>query len=148
MNNNVVLGFARRLQSAGSFCTLRFNTRGVGGSGGRSGWSGKSERKDIIAAINYLRTLKEVAKVVLIGYSFGAAVGLSVSETVGDKVDAYVAVSYPRGFWTSFLFKSHYSRADSKKPKLFVIGDKGTDLNPSNATLTHFAQMTSLVLAH
>lgn len=125
MDNNVVLSLAKRLQELGNYCTLRFNTRGVGRSQGRSGWTGKSERQDIIAAIAHMKSLEHVGAVVLIGYSFGAAVGLSINGTVGDQVDAYVAVSYPRGFWTSFLFKSHYNLADSQKPKLFIIGDKG-----------------------
>ena len=68
--DNPVVRAVRLAFAAKGFSTLRFNFRGVGGSGGRHG-SGIAEREDVRAAIAHLRTLG-AAEVDLAGYSFGS----------------------------------------------------------------------------
>lgn len=60
--------------------TLRFNFRGVGGSQGVYG-EGSGEVSDVIAAVNYLKS-EGRAKVVLCGYSFGAAMAIRAASTL------------------------------------------------------------------
>lgn len=125
MRNNVVAALAFSLQNTGRYMTLRFNTRGVGRSKGSSTWTGKSERNDFIAAVSFVRGQENVKKIYFVGYSFGSAVGLSANKAYGEVVDGYIAISYPKGFFSSFLFSSHYKLADSNKDKLFIHGDNG-----------------------
>ncbi len=75
MWNPVVETVAQALFSAG-ISTLRFNFRGVGGSGG-SFDEGRGEQEDLLAALAFLedRGLKEILPA---GYSFGAWVTAGV----------------------------------------------------------------------
>ena len=63
-----------------SIASLRFNFRGVGNSGG-SYDEGRGEQDDVIAALDYLSTLKEIdsRKIGLAGYSFGGMVADAVA---------------------------------------------------------------------
>ncbi|MEM1885714.1 MAG: hypothetical protein QXZ24_08960, partial [Candidatus Jordarchaeales archaeon] len=79
MHNNVVSALFYTLPENG-IVALRFNFRGVDGSQGEYE-NGIGEKEDVNSAINYLikelsPRLKEVA---VIGYSFGAWVGLSAA---------------------------------------------------------------------
>lgn len=126
--NNVVLALQRSLNSIG-ITTVRFDFRGVGQSQGWCTWRGIEERKDVEAVLKFTKSeVAGISKVALIAYSFGAAVGWSVSEMLARDglIHACVAVGYPKGFWASFLFSQHYALVDPKAaiPKLFVIGDR------------------------
>jgi alpha/beta superfamily hydrolase len=94
MDNNVVLGLAAALGHAG-LAVLRFNFRGVGESGGEHGGGGP-ERGDVAAAIAYLGSIPGVdeARLAVVGYSFGAAVGLPAG-CADVRVRALVAVAPP-----------------------------------------------------
>mmetsp|Transcript_8151 Transcript_8151/g.10318 ORF Transcript_8151/g.10318 Transcript_8151/m.10318 type:complete len:233 (+) Transcript_8151:91-789(+) len=122
-NNNVVMGVSSALIREG-YSTLRFNFRGVGASRGSSSWKGVSEREDVKNAIEFVKTFDGIEKVVIVGYSFGSAVSLAISSDpkYDDMVDAYVLIGYPRGFWASFMFASHYNLANTSKPKYFILG--------------------------
>ncbi len=74
--DTVVAGLCRGLVDAG-LRVLRFDFRGVGGSGGSHG-GGQPERADLIAAIDLLAA--EGLEVMIAGYSFGADVALSVAH--------------------------------------------------------------------
>jgi uncharacterized protein len=116
MNNKVVYTIVQMLTEA-SIVALRFNFRGVGGSEGEFGY-GIKEHEDVLAAISYLTTVKEVdtLKIGLAGYSFGAVVGMPVD--VRDKrVKALAAISPP------FPLSDFQFLMDSKKPKFLVLGD-------------------------
>lgn len=99
MHNNVVNAIEKGFFD-NEFTTLRFNFRGVGGSGG-SYDEGNGEVTDVLAALSFLTgCLDETAYVVLSGYSFGAWVAAKAA-TKADQVDAMFLVSYPLAFYPS-----------------------------------------------
>jgi alpha/beta superfamily hydrolase len=118
----VIVATARELARRGTVA-LRFNFRGVGRSEGTFG-EGSAEVADVAGAAEYLTRSDSVdaERLYLMGYSFGAAVGLSyVEEDPG--VSAIVALCLPLGSMTlgslDETFWSEYS-----KPKLFLAGDR------------------------
>lgn len=80
MDSPVVITAQRAFAALGG-TALRFNFRGVGGSGGRSE-SGAVETADLEAAVDFLRLrYGSAVKVHLLGYSYGAwIVGQAVSR--------------------------------------------------------------------
>jgi alpha/beta superfamily hydrolase len=114
MDNNVVDAVCEQLEN--SMIALKFNCRGVGGSEGHS-TGGKEEGKDVLAAINYLKTNKAVdqKKLVFIGYSWGTFAGLPVTYKNPD-IKLVVAISCPVGMWNYNYFK------ECSKPKLMIAG--------------------------
>ena len=76
MHNKVVYRAAKAALSLG-FATLRFNFRGAGNSVGTF-TGGDGERQDVRAALDYLTARFAALPVCLIGFSFGAWVGLAV----------------------------------------------------------------------
>jgi len=79
MHNKVVFRAAKAAWQAG-LPTLRFNFRGVGKSTG-SFSDGIGECEDVTAALDYLGTRFPAVPVCLIGFSFGASVGLRVGAS-------------------------------------------------------------------
>jgi len=117
MHNNVVAAVCAALSTRG-WAALCFNFRGVGGSqGAYSG--GVGEQEDVRAALIYLASVPEVTpdRFAVVGYSFGAWVGLSA--TADDaRVLALVAISPPlRMYDFGFL-------ATCAKPKLLLYGNR------------------------
>lgn len=116
MENNVVVGVQQALAGAG-IATLRFNLRGVGKSGGGiAGPDGDPE--DVALVVEYFRKYKGIDpdKVAVVGYSYGAMVGLAVSM-LDMKIPALAAISPPIA-----AFQMQYmSRID--KPLLAISGD-------------------------
>lgn len=80
------------------YVTLRFNFRGVGLSGGSYG-GGEGEVRDALGAIDYLRAQGQfpVAAASMIGYSFGAWVGLRAAAE--EDVKKAVALCIPAGLF-------------------------------------------------
>jgi len=98
--------------------SIRFNFRGVGNSEGISG-NGEGEREDLISVCKFLLNGEfGIRRILIIGYSFGATIGASVSGEF-DEIIGYVAISYPFSFIPQFI-----SHAQIKKPKFFIIGDR------------------------
>jgi alpha/beta superfamily hydrolase len=93
MDNPVVTGVARACTEAG-LATLRFNFRGVGGSGGA--WDdGRGEQDDVRAALAHLRRLLPAgAPVALAGYSFGAAMSAAVAGA-GEALGGLALIAPP-----------------------------------------------------
>jgi alpha/beta superfamily hydrolase len=120
MENNVVVALCRAL-AGGGMVALRFNFRGVGGSGGSYG-GGFGERQDARAALDFLSGLTEVGsgRLGLAGYSFGALVALSAAD---ERVRALAAVSPPAGGLDPAAFRSGI-------PTLLVSGDRD-DVSPA-----------------
>ncbi len=113
MHNKVVFRAARALQELG-MVVLRFNFRGVGKSTGTYDY-GHGEKDDVGAAIDYLDDQYPESGIVLVGYSFGAWVGLQVG-CQDERVTHLVGIGAPVGMSDfSFLI-------ECKKPKLFIHG--------------------------
>lgn len=92
MHNNVVSALVAGLQNAG-IATLRFNFRGVGGSGG-SHDDGNGEVDDVKAAVTCLLARSGVKTVAVAGYSFGSYVGLKAGAD-DPRVHGLVGVALP-----------------------------------------------------
>ncbi len=111
MHNKVVFRIAKATLSLG-MPTLRFNFRGVGKSAG-SYDSGRGERDDVAAALDFLRARFPERPIILAGFSFGSWVGLAAGAQDPD-VRALVGVGLPVGSLPfAFLL-------GVKKPKLIV----------------------------
>ena len=112
MHNSVVVAICEGLCADG-MGALRFNFRGVGGSGGSFG-GGVEERRDVRAALDYLEGNPAVdgGRIGLAGYSFGALVALSA---VDERVQGVAAVSPP-------LAMQDLSGRELRCPPLFVFG--------------------------
>lgn len=112
MENNVVVALCRALAEGGT-AALRFNFRGVGGSGGSYG-AGVGEREDARAALEFLAGRPEVdsGRLGLAGYSFGAVVALGAA---GERLRALAAVSPPAGGPAS---------SQVRVPTLLISGDR------------------------
>jgi alpha/beta superfamily hydrolase len=131
MYNNIVAALAEAFQQAGMM-TLRFNFRGVGGSGGTHG-EGQAEVEDVQGAVSYVLRRQTVASVVVAGYSFGSMVGLRAG--VADaRVHALIGVALPVGMRdASFL-------TAAQKPLLLISGDRD-DISPLAALQALVAQL-------
>jgi len=140
--NNVVLGVSSLLCNEFSITALAFNFRGVGESTGSGSWRGSYERDDAIAACRYLLNMENGPKnIYVIGYSYGAAIGSSVADELVD-IKGYVAISYPFGV-IYFLFLWHLvEKANSSKPKLYIMGDVDnfTGINNFNNKFTNLPE--------
>lgn len=112
MENNVVVALCRALAEGGT-AALRFNFRGVGGSGGSYG-AGVGEREDARAALEFLAGRPEVdgGRLGLAGYSFGAVVALGAAD---ERPRALAAVSPPAGTPAS---------SQVRVPTLLISGDR------------------------
>ena len=93
MTNKVAYTLARAANLAGANA-LRFNFRGVGQSAG-SYDEGRGELQDTLAAIDWVRTELSPRRLLLGGFSFGAA--MAVAASAERACDALVMVAPPVG---------------------------------------------------
>jgi len=115
MNNNVVLGVEAVLSDA-DFTTLRFDFRGVGRSKGAYD-GGVGELDDVRRAVDFLAADAAVGKIFVVGYSFGAAVGLKAGAE-DSRVAALVGIAPPTALDPcEFL-------GNVEKPMLLVAGSQ------------------------
>jgi alpha/beta superfamily hydrolase len=91
MDNPVVVAIKNAYQAKG-YATLRFNFRGVGGSGGTYD-SGIGEQEDVRSALAYLQG-RGVKHIDLAGYSFGTHVNAEAIRN-GAVVERMIMVSPP-----------------------------------------------------
>ncbi len=115
MHNKVVFRAAKAALLLG-LPTLRFNFRGAGHSVGTF-TGGNGERDDVRAALDYLELHFRGLPVCLMGFSFGAWVGLEVGST-DRRVSALVGLGVPVSL-SSFDFLR-----DVTKPKLILQGTR------------------------
>jgi uncharacterized protein len=139
MHNAVVKAIAHALTEGGALA-LRFNFRGVEESGGRYD-RGRAEQEDVAGAVRWLMKQPEVDtwQVSVVGYSFGAWVGLTYAQS-DPRIAAVAGVglvpwSYDldvtesdlmgktRDFAPGFL-------ASFTRPKLFVSGEDDQFTSP------------------
>ncbi len=118
MDNSVVTAVVGALAARG-WATLRFNFRGVGGSGGAFA-DGIGERADAGAALDALAAHCPGARLLLGGYSFGAAIALDLG-LARDDVAAVLAVAPP---FAVLPFDGRAERRRTDKPVLLITGDR------------------------
>ena len=114
MHNKVVFRAAAALNDAG-LTVLRINFRGVGQSTGQHD-DGRGEQDDVRTGLDYLSQHYPGQRMFLCGFSFGAAVGLTVG--IGDpRVGHLIGIGTPlKKYDFSFL-------ASCRKPLLLVHGE-------------------------
>ncbi len=88
--NGVIERLFQALPQAG-ITTLRFDFRGVNDSQGTHG-DGNDERLDVAAGVEVLSAFDDVTPIWIVGYSFGALVGLDVTH---PHVHGWVAIAPP-----------------------------------------------------
>lgn len=115
MHNKVVFRAAKAALISG-LPTLRFNFRGAGKSVGTFD-GGVGEQDDVRAALDFLSARFPGLPVCLMGFSFGAWVGLAVGAT-DPRVSSLVGLGMPAGS-ADFSFLR-----EVRKPKLILQGTR------------------------
>jgi len=124
LNNNVVMGIFHHFAALGALSCC-FNFRGVGRRQGSGSWRGGTERDDVKAISRHLLLARPPPdQLLLVGYSYGSVISSSVADEIAE-VTAFAAISYPFGpLWFMGLSPLLKSAKESKKPKLFLLGDQ------------------------
>jgi alpha/beta superfamily hydrolase len=121
MDTPLVVALADALADAG-LSTVRFNFRGLDGSGGAP-TGGLREHEDVRAVATWARA-QGAPQVALVGYSFGALMAMK-ALAAGEEAAAFAAVGFP----TTILGDHPDRLADVGRalgrglPSLFVSGD-------------------------
>jgi alpha/beta superfamily hydrolase len=119
LHNKVVFHAMKALNGFG-FPVLRFNFRGAGLSQGEHD-HGIGEREDVMTALNWLDHEFHLP-IVFAGFSFGAAVGLSVA-CADHRVKAMIGLGLPVAPIDDRPYDFDFLRSCAK-PKLFVSGTR------------------------
>jgi hypothetical protein len=90
--SNAMLPYLQRTLEARGWSSIRFNFRGVGRSEG-SFDHGRGEARDVGAALRFAREQVPGVPAAVIGWSFGALVGLTAAAA--DGAEAYVGIAPP-----------------------------------------------------
>jgi alpha/beta superfamily hydrolase len=123
MDNRVVYRAAKAAAKAG-FAALRFNFRGVGKSTGRYD-HGLGEMEDVAAAIDWMEKQYPDKPLAVLGYSFGAWVGLKVGCS-DPRIRAIVGIGLPLDLY-DFEYLVYYSN-----PSLYIVGAQDEFCSPVN----------------
>jgi alpha/beta superfamily hydrolase len=135
MSNNVVEAIEKGFSAKG-FTTLRFNFRGVGGSDGAFD-EGVGEVDDLLAALRFLEgQLRENARLVLAGYSFGAWI-CSKAATRISGIDSLFLVAYPFAFYGTDELRAF-------PDKIYFVGGSYDDIGPADALLTFYRDLPKI----
>jgi alpha/beta superfamily hydrolase len=121
MQSIVVSALFGALPDHGIAC-LRFDFRGAGGSGG-SFDGGRGERDDVRAALAVAVEEAGAAPVVLVGWSFGADMALSVRE---PSAAGWVAIASPLRFSDAID-----PTGEDPRPKHFLLAEHDEFQDPS-----------------
>lgn len=117
MDNAVVVAVCRALTERG-WAALRFNFRGAGGSDGDFD-EGRGEMEDVAGAVDFLCERAEVdaGRLAVVGYSFGAEVGLRHAAR-DPRVNWLAGIALIQRFYDDPFLD------DDPRPKLFVAGER------------------------
>lgn len=116
LHNKTLYRIAKRLPNEAGVATLRFNFRGAGASSG-SYDAGRGEVDDALAAIETASQRSEGLPILVIGYSFGAAIGLRAAMA-DERVVRLIALGAPlRAQWDLGFLR------ETSKPRYFVHGE-------------------------
>lgn len=115
---NPVIQTAAETAFQEGYLTLRFNFRGVGRSEGDYG-EGLKEQEDVESAIDYLHSIHNDPSfsILLLGYSFGAWVGIPVAVR-DERIKGMVVIAPPLEKYSFDFLKG------SKKKKLIIVGNQ------------------------
>lgn len=117
MHNKTLFRIAKRLPLVAPVPVLRFNFRGTEGSFGTHD-EGPGEVDDTRAALDWLRARVPGVPLAIVGYSFGAAVGLRAGVE-HSSVQWLVGLGLPLLAEWDLGFLSR-----TRKPRLFVQGEQ------------------------
>ncbi len=123
MDNRVVYHAAKAVVQAG-MAALRFNFRGAGQSTGQFD-HGIGEKEDAAAAIRWLDARYPGLDLAVVGYSFGAWVGLETAYAM-PRVKTLVGLGIPLD-----LYDFRYLLT-STKPALYVVGTRDEFCSPES----------------
>jgi len=113
MDSRVIFRAGKAAMEAG-FAALRFNFRGVGASTG-SFDEGIGEKEDVGFVIDWLEKKYPGIPLALLGFSFGAWVGLQAA-CADPRIQAIAGLGLPLNFYDfDFLI-------ENRKPALFIAG--------------------------
>jgi hypothetical protein len=115
MDNRVVYRASKAAAEAG-FAALRFNFRGAGRSTGQFD-QGLGEREDAAAAIRWLGERYAELDLGIMGYSFGAWVGLDAGHAI-PRIKALVGLGLPLDMYNFEFLLSN------SKPALYIVGTR------------------------
>jgi len=121
MDNRVVYRSARAVAKAG-FSALRFNFRGVGKSTGQYD-HGLGEKEDVAAAVDWMEKRYPGKPLAILGYSFGAWVGLQTG-CQDPRIQALVGIGLPLDLY-SFEYLLDYTN-----PSLYIVGAQDEFCSP------------------
>jgi alpha/beta superfamily hydrolase len=138
MDTPLVVELADALGRRG-ITTLRFNFRGIEGSGGRA-TGGLIEHEDVRAAAAFLRA-RGASGIALVGYSFGALMAAR-AIAAGEDTTAFAAVGFPTSIIGEDAARlADVARALDRAPaSLFIHGDSDSFCDA--------ARVASLAAAH
>lgn len=131
LNNKVVFRASKAALGAG-LPALRFNFRGVGESEGKYD-EGRGERDDVRAALDYLEARFPLTRPCVIGFSFGAWVGMAEGGR-DSRVVALAGLGLPTGSLDFDFLR------EVRKPTLIVQGTED-EFAPRAQVEAHFARM-------
>jgi alpha/beta superfamily hydrolase len=137
MHTKVVFQGAKALARIGC-AVLRFNFRGVGRSAG-SFTGGPGELEDFRAALDYLGSRHQGARLWSAGFSFGAWVSLETGA-LDDRVTTLIGIAPPVATSVSGQRYTFDHTAVSTKAKFFVQGE-ADDVCPLEAMWTFYGKL-------
>lgn len=115
MDNRVVYRAAKSAAKAG-FAALRFNFRGAGKSAGQYD-QGLGEKEDVATVIDWIEREYSEKPLALLGYSFGAWVGLQVG-CLDRRIRSMIGIGLPLDLY-DFEFLLDYPN-----PALYIVGTR------------------------
>ncbi len=126
-----------RLLPAAGLAALRFNFRGVEGSGGTHG-GGRTEALDVVVGIAALAARAPDVALVAVGWSFGADVSISVTD---ERIAGWCLIAPPM----RILPPGELRGAHDPRPKLLLVPEHD-EFNPPDAAAERSSDWSNTTL--